>query len=186
MDMKEEEIVEPDLSVVNVKPFGQFRLDEYEKFGYSQHNNVDEVAIVGFWKPDSESKRLKCYHFFHIPNPVKRKIRKNDSNNSILYEVLFEGQDNELFFFMQQKNNKNERLEEGFYFGELKLARGANVKNNRINFTSFRILAENSFIDIQTGHIPLTTQFGRYLKNFNKDFDKQTAARNPVLVKQGQ
>ena len=61
----------------------------------SKSEHVHEFAIVGFWKLDRD--QMKCYHFFHIPNPVKLSNGQFE-DEKIRYEVLFDGIDGHLFF----------------------------------------------------------------------------------------
>ena len=36
-----------------------------------------EMAIIGFWKKN-EKQEFKCYHYFYIPTPMRREMRRSD------------------------------------------------------------------------------------------------------------
>ena len=96
-------------------------------FTSEEHKQIemDEYAIIGFWRQNQEVEASKipgqkkveqlyeCYHFFHVPNPVKRTIRSTDEGQ--MYEVLFPGEKDELFCFMQMKEDF-QGYKEGHYF----------------------------------------------------------------------
>ena len=50
-----------------------------------------EIAVIAFWRPDQNTGVLDCYHFFNVPNPMKRMVQ--DQKGTQLYEVLYQGQD---------------------------------------------------------------------------------------------
>ena len=55
------------------------KLKEASTFKLEDHLTLiaDEYAIVGFWRKD-ENDRFVSYHFFRVPNPVKRSIREDE------------------------------------------------------------------------------------------------------------
>ena len=189
--MLEEEINEPDLSIVNVKEFGVFREDKYDDIGYTTVTST-EFAIIGFWKYDEDADKLKCYHMFRIPNPVKRAIRNSKDEQGCLYEVLFPGNDKDLLFFMEKKKLGDKQIDDkrippGFYFNCIDLDKIAANKHNKLNFTSVEILAESVKFDIQKTQVAPDSMLHKYLESFklgnlNEDFENQRAANNPIFI----
>ena len=59
----------------------------------------DEFAIIGYWKQSQNV--FSCYHFFYVPTPMKRAIK--DDGQTVLYQLLYTGLKNEIFFFFKQK-----------------------------------------------------------------------------------
>ena len=61
-----------------------------------------EIAIVAFWR-QNEYKEFKCYRHFTIPNPMKREIRRsNRGSENTLAQFLYQGNQNEIFFFHKE------------------------------------------------------------------------------------
>ena len=99
-------------------------------FSSEEHKQIemDEYAIIGFWRQNDEDQKDKtprkgareqlyeCYHFFHIPNPVKRTIRNTQEGQ--MYEVIFPGEKEELFCFMQMKEDFQD-YKEGIYYCQI-------------------------------------------------------------------
>lgn len=184
--MLEQEINEPDLSIVNVKEFGVFQEDNYDNLGYTTVTS-SEIAIIGFWKYEQEADKLKCYHMFRIPNPVKRAIRNSKDEHGCLYEVLFSGADKDLLFFMEQKSAADAEVEEGFYFNCIDMDKIAANNKNKINFTSAEILAESVKFNIRSSKVTTDSLLHKYLKSFklenlNEDYEKLRAAHNPIFI----
>ena len=81
-----------------------------------------EMAIIGYWKRTSESpnSEFKCYHFFYLPNPQKREIRRSnrDQDNinmkghaanaswQVLYRGNIGGDREEIFLFFNEPVDK--------------------------------------------------------------------------------
>ena len=77
-----------------------------------------EIAVISFWRFNSDNNVFRCYNFFNVPNPMKRMIR--DQEGTLLYEVLFKGQENDIFFFYQL-DKSIEDCEAGLYYAQLNL-----------------------------------------------------------------
>ena len=65
----------------------------FAKMSPKPDNDVyaSEVAIIAFWKLDADDE-LKCYRHFTIPNPMKREIRRNDSTDATIAQVLYQNE----------------------------------------------------------------------------------------------
>ena len=62
------------------------------------------MAIIAFWFLDN--KTWRCKHFFFVPNPLKREISSSGTNKS--FQILFTGQNKELFFFYKPEESTND------------------------------------------------------------------------------
>ena len=75
-----------------------------------------EKAIVGFWKMNSKQE-FKCYHYFYVPTPLKREIRKSDRKDwgkksnatANVYQILHRGHNDDIFIVF----NEDEKLSIG-------------------------------------------------------------------------
>ena len=56
----------------------------------------EEIAIIGFWDLQNTGV-FRCQHSFVIPDPIKREVAETESTN--LFQVLFEGDNGDIFFF---------------------------------------------------------------------------------------
>ena len=77
---------------------------EFARIGQTMSREVcpeKEVAIIAYWK-QTPSHVFKCYHYFYVPNPMKRVIK--DVADATLHQMLYTGQKGEIFFFYKQIN----------------------------------------------------------------------------------
>ena len=66
--------------------------------------------MVAFWEPDPQEHILKCKRYFYVPYPMKRLIKQ--SQNSKIFQILYTGDDNQVFlFFDNDYNEKDSNLE---------------------------------------------------------------------------
>ena len=92
---------EDDVAYLGNEFFKSFEVThDYVKTG-SRNSEPDQIAIVGFWKPDVHSKKYECYSTSTITNPVKKPAYSDAS--AIFCEVLFTGEDGNIFFFYRDK-----------------------------------------------------------------------------------
>ena len=67
-----------------------------------------DIAVIGFWR-NTPKNTLQCYHYFYVPNPMKRAIKQVGA--SVLYQLLYTGSQGEVFFFFSDPENKgNEKV----------------------------------------------------------------------------
>ena len=62
-----------------------------------------DIAVIGFWK-NTPKNILQCYHYFYVPNPLKRAIKQ--VGGIALYQLLYTGAQGEVFFFFSDPENK--------------------------------------------------------------------------------
>ena len=87
--------------------------------------STPEIAVIAFWKMNEEDE-FKCYRHFTIPNPMKREIKRNDTTDASLAQVLYQTDNGEVYFFFKEpikdgdKGNYNSplRKEKKVHFSE--------------------------------------------------------------------
>jgi hypothetical protein len=88
---------EDDVGVLGNEFFKSFEVEPDSGKTDARNGEPDQIAIVGFWKPDQQSNKYECYSTLTITSPVKKPAYSDES--AIFCEVLFTGDDGNVFFF---------------------------------------------------------------------------------------
>ena len=113
-DMKDAEVIE----LENLSPAKKFAISDEARKALRRLN---QVAIIGFWKVDKSSNEYYCYHYFYVPNPCVRECARSErkcyihgSENEVtsisVSEVLFKGNDNEIFMLFNPSKTDYDTL----------------------------------------------------------------------------
>ena len=91
------------------KPYSTERYDPEGDWFDEAPKKRDQIAIISFWKKEGDEEEYQCYHFFYVPNPCVRELGRSDRKTYLnsqaerttisICQVLFKGQDNDLFMF---------------------------------------------------------------------------------------
>jgi hypothetical protein len=76
-------------------------LDEDKTF--DKNNEPNQVAVVGFWKLDRYTKNYECYSTMTVPDPIKKPAHADET--AVFCEVLYNGEDNNIFYFFKDSDN---------------------------------------------------------------------------------
>ena len=79
------------------KGFRNFAVIEQDDPPLNPIQTQNEIAVIGFWTMDIDTQDFFCYKYLIVPDPIKKTVKKEESTN--FYQVLFTGQDGEVFFF---------------------------------------------------------------------------------------
>ena len=95
-----------------------------------------EMAIIGFWSKNDKDE-FKCYHYFYVPNPMKREIRRSDrkdwqGNQSTIsvHQILYYGHDGDDVFFFFNKSKVDKKFD--ISIGILNLEEDPQVNSNSV------------------------------------------------------
>jgi hypothetical protein len=152
--------------------------DEYARLKYVPDNaescDQSEVAVIGFWKLTT-NQVFRCYHFFYVPNPMKREVK--DIEGTDLQQVLYTGVapapevPGDIFFFYKDDIG---RLMHAILDFALQPARSHLIEHNCMTIViSASSILEHYIVDLNN----------KKLENEDEEEKAQDQMPNPNMIK---